>query len=113
MLCPGEELGSNGAACAKGEYIELASIFGCTLSAEANIYILGSDAGGNCEGKLSNSAIILTEESRPGGFTTGNTKIEVLEDYKGDFVQSKMEVFIGMNVTLEMEDMLWIGRGED
>ena len=59
-VVPGEELGSNGAVCAKGEYIELASIFGCTLSAEANIYILGSDAGGNCEGKLSNSAIILT-----------------------------------------------------
>ena len=63
MLCSGEEVGSSGAACAKGKYIELASIFGCTLSAEANIYILGSDAGGNCEGKLSNSAIILTEES--------------------------------------------------
>ena len=32
MLCPGEELGSNGTACAKGEYIELASISGCRIA---------------------------------------------------------------------------------
>ena len=32
MLGPGEELGSNGDTCAKGEYIELASILGCRIA---------------------------------------------------------------------------------
>jgi len=180
MLCPGEELGSNGAACAKGEYIELASILGCRiaglsvwveeiveagavavfidnsgfvwahrkgfsrdeyvwtlakfmedfgrgLGVKVKLFHTGrrTSKGERIADALSKGNMDEVKNEMPDGVDVSEKCSKVLNRWIHDprvdrdlarrvlgEVQSKVEVFIGMNITLEMEEMLREGKLE-
>ena len=67
-LCPGEEWGSIGAVCARNNTLNLLQSLEGTVRLGEDIEQCSTD--------------VDREESRPEGFTIGNTSIEVLEDCK-------------------------------
>ncbi len=151
MLCPGEELGSNGAACAKGEYIELASILGCRIT-RLPVWVEGIVEAGAVAVFIDNSGFVWAHRKgcsrdeyvwtlakfmedfgkglgvkteMPEGLDVSERCSKVLERWIHDprvdrdlarrvlgEVQSKVDVFIGMDITLEMGEMVTEGKLE-
>ena len=151
MLGPGEEVGNNGDTCAKGEYIELASILGCRI-AGLPVWVEEIVEAGAVAVFIDNSGFVWAHRKgcsrdeyvwtlakfmedfgkglgvkteMPEGLDVSERCSKVLERWihgrrvdrdlarrvLGE-VQSKVDVFIGMNITLEMEEMLRKGKLE-